>query len=75
MRDFAALELVPNLQEFALWEGARQLPEQLLPVLRNSSVRWVSAGLGSDKKNRAFAALRDKNGKKEWMPIEPFEYR
>ena len=73
--DFAALERAPVLEEFALVEGMRQQPEQLAPVLRNPSVRAVSALFGSDRKNEAFAHLRDAHGKRDWNYGTPFEYR
>jgi hypothetical protein len=72
--DFAALEQGPALEEFALIEGNRQQPEQLVPVLRNPAVRRAKALFGSDRKNETFARLRDTHGKSDWDPWTPFEY-
>jgi hypothetical protein len=73
--DFAALEEAPALEEFALLEGNRQQPEQLVPVLRNPAIRRAKALFGSDRKNKAFTRLRDTHGKSDWDPWTPFEYR
>ncbi len=75
MRDFSPLERAPALEDFGLVQGSLQTPEQLLPVLRNPNVRRVAALFGSDRKNRAFSSLRERHGKLEWEPWEPFEYR
>jgi hypothetical protein len=63
--DFSALERAPALEEFALVEGNRQTPEQLLPVLRNPTVRRVGGYFGNDRKNQAFSRLREDHGKVE----------
>jgi hypothetical protein len=73
--DFAALETAPALEEFALVEGNRQQPEQLIPVLRNPALRGAKALFGSDRKNQAFARLREAHLKTDWDPWTPFEYR
>ena len=74
--DFGALEAAPALEEFALIEGPRIDPAELLPVLRNPAVRWVSAGFGSDRKNGDFSRLREKHGKQAISVYgRPFEYR
>lgn len=73
--DFSAPETAPALEEFALVEGNRQQPEQLIPVLRNSALRSAKALFGSDRKNQAFTRLREAHGKTDWDPWTPFEYR
>lgn len=73
--DFTALESAPALEEFALVEGNRQQPEQLVPVLRNPAVRGATAHFGSDRKNQAFTRLRDAYQKVEWDRSRRFEYR
>ena len=73
--DFTALERAPALEEFALIQGDRQTPEQLVPVLRNRTVRRVSAHFGSDQKNSRFAELRKEFGKADEKRWEPFQYR
>lgn len=75
VRDFGSLEAAPVLEEFALLEGAGQQPEQLLPVLRNHSLRRATAMFGSVRKNEAFAKLRNAHAKSDWVPSVPFEYR
>src|SRR5262245_39320374 len=73
--DLSALEGAPALEEFALVQGDRQTPEQLLPVLRNPTVRRVSAHFGSDRKSREFLRLRAEHGKDGGGSLEPFRYR
>lgn len=73
--DFAALETAPALEEFALVDGTRQQPEQLVPVLRNPVLRGATAYFGSDRKNQAFTRLREAHGKVDWDWWAPFEYR
>lgn len=74
LRDFTALATAPALEEFALLDGCRQAPQQLLPVLNNPRVRRVSAFFGSDRKNSAFSNLRELHGKAEFDRWHPFEY-
>ncbi|MFM8400777.1 MAG: hypothetical protein ACKOAH_23365, partial [Pirellula sp.] len=57
--DFMALETAPALEEFALLDGTKQTPQQLLPVLSNPRVRRVSAFFGSERKNKEFSQLRE----------------
>lgn len=75
LRDFVALETAPALEEFALLDGHKQTPQQLLPVLSNPRVRRVSAFFGSDRKNSEFSQLREEHGKAEFDRWEPFEYQ
>jgi hypothetical protein len=75
LRDLTALETAPALEEFALVQGNKQVPEDLIPVLNNPTVRRVSAHFGSDRKNQAFSRLREAHGKSEWASREPFGYR
>lgn len=74
LRDFKALETAPALEEFALADGRSQTPRQLLPVLNHPGVRRVSAGFGSDRKNKEFSRLREEHGKAELDVWEPFVY-
>ena len=73
--DFTALRAAPSLEEFALYDGKRQTPQQLLPVLSNPAVRRVSAFFGSERRNKEFVHLREDHGKLELIRWEPFEYR
>jgi len=72
---FDAFEFAPALEEFALVDGRRQQPQQLVPLLRNPALRRVKAGFGSARQNRAFAQLRGLYGKEDGEPWPPFEYR
>lgn len=74
LHDFSALKDAPALDEFALLDGAHQLPEQLIPVLENPHLRRAGAWFGSVAKNEAFTRLRESHGKGEFTS-EPFEYR
>jgi len=74
LRDLSGLETAPALEEFALVQGNKQTPEQLLPALRNSSVRRVRAHFGSDRKRAAFLKLIEQYGKAHWEPVAPFEF-
>jgi hypothetical protein len=75
LSDFSGLEWAPALEEFGLAEGSAQEPEQLLPVLRNRSVRRVRAHFGSERQNQRFSALREESGKEEPERWTEFEYR
>jgi hypothetical protein len=75
LRDFTALKTAPALEEFGLVDGRSQEPEQLLPVLENPVTRRVSAMFGRDRKNHAFARLRDAHDKSDWDLSTRFEYR
>ena len=74
LHDFSSLETAPSLEEFALVEGNKQTPEQLLPVLKNPKVSRVRAHFGSDRKNTAFLRLREEYGKAHWEPVERFVF-
>ena len=75
LHDFTALEKAPELEEFALIDGRNQTPDQLLPVLNNPRVRRISAGFGSQRKNREFSRLREEHDKAEFGVREAFEYQ
>jgi hypothetical protein len=74
LSDFSEFEWAPSLQEFSLIEGRNQEPEQLLPVLRNSTLKRASSWFGSDSKNNRFLELLQQYGKERFHPIGPFEY-
>jgi hypothetical protein len=73
LSDFTALQTAPTLEEFALADGRKQTPQQLLPVLMNPAMRRVRAGFGSDVKNNEFDSLREEYGK-EKLTWESFKY-
>lgn len=49
-----SLEFTPNLKEFIYVLAQNQQPKNLLPVLKNNSVKRVFCRFGSDKKNNKF---------------------
>jgi hypothetical protein len=74
LSDFSSLEFAPAIEEFALIDGRKQTPNQLLPVLRNPRLKAILAGFGSVRKNNEFRELRDRHGKKELASMSPFIY-
>lgn len=74
LADLSPLASAPALEEFELVQGGNFAPEDLEPVLQNPTVRRVGAYFGSDRKNRAFEALRERRGK-EAFERPPFDYR
>jgi len=74
LTDFSSLEFAPAIEEFALIDGKKQTPNQLLPVLRNPRLKAILAGFGSDRKNNEFRELRDRYGKIELASMPPFIY-
>lgn len=74
LADFSNLEFAPAIEEFALIDGRKQTPNQLLPVLRNPRLKAILAGFGSDRKNNEFRELREKYGKIELASLPPFIY-
>ncbi len=74
LQDFTALESAPALDEFALLEGDKQSPEELMPALRNPKLRHVCGFFGSGKKNKEFLGLCEQYGKAPWDPTEPFQF-
>ncbi len=75
LNDFTALETALALEEFALLDGRKQTPQQILPVLKNPSVRRVCAYFGSDQKNNDFLCLREEHGKANFDIWETFGYQ
>lgn len=75
LSDLSALEHAPALEEFDLRDGKKQVPQQLVPVLKNPTLRSISANFGSDRKDKEFAQLRAHYGKAEWTRWQAFAYR
>jgi hypothetical protein len=73
LTDLANLEFAPNLQDFVYVLAENQEPENLLPVLRNPSVKNVFCRFGSDKKNNHFDKLAKEFGKNQYSYYE-FKY-
>jgi len=74
LHDFSSLEWAPALEEFVLVEGLKQHPDELLPVLRNPTLRRATAGFGSATRNMAFERLRLAHGIGQFVSA-PFQYR
>ncbi len=67
------LEFTPNLKEFIYVLADNQQPQNLLPILKNESVKKVFCRFGSDKKNNEFDQLADEYGKSQYE-FTKFEY-
>lgn len=57
------LEFTPNLEEFIYVSAQNQQPKNIIPILKNKSVKKVLCRFGSDKKNNEFDQLADDYGK------------
>jgi hypothetical protein len=66
LRDLAPLAHAPALEELLLFDVSPLAPEDLVPALRNGSLKRVAVGFGSDRKNEAARALLKKHGKEEF---------
>jgi len=62
LRSLAPLEHAPALEELLLFDAPQFGPEDLLPVLRNQSLKRAAIGLGSDRKNRGARELMAQHG-------------
>lgn len=65
LRDLAPLEQAPALEELLVWDSSPLAPDDLLPALRNGSLKRVAVGFGSARKNEAARALLKRHGKEE----------
>jgi hypothetical protein len=74
VRDFSALQWAPTLEEFILIEGQPQQPEDLLPVLRNPTLRRAWAHFGSIRKEQRFKELLHDHWIEEYVGYRPFNY-
>jgi hypothetical protein len=75
LRDFTPLESAPSLEEFLLVEGFKNEPYDLAAVLKNPSLRRVSAGFSSLKKCQEFERMRDEAGLERLVIRGPFDYK
>lgn len=73
LNDFSTLKNAPSLKEFIYVLAENQEPENIIPVLENSSVENVLCGFGSDKKNNRFNELAKQYKKTEYK-YSKFEY-
>lgn len=73
LTDLSSLKFAFSLKEFIYVSAANQKPEDLLPLLRNSTVESVLCGFGSHKKNKSFDELARKYGKQQYS-YSDFKY-
>lgn len=74
LENLDTLEFTPNLEEFIYVLAQNQQPKNLLPILKNKSVKKVLCRFGSDKKNNEFDQLADDYGKTGYK-WSKFEYK
>lgn len=74
LEDLDSLEFAPGLTEFVYAAAINKKPEDLVPVLKNPSVKSVACWFGSDRKNNAFEELAKSFGKANYV-YSDFEYR
>ena len=63
LNNFDELKLVPNLQDFFFTMIHQQQPEDLIPVLQNTNLKYIYVNFPSDKNNKAFEELAKAHGK------------
>jgi hypothetical protein len=73
LKDVSSVEFAPSLREFVYVLAMNQKPEDLLPVLRNNSLRSVCCRFGSQRKNDEFDRLAESYGKQQYSYSE-FKY-
>lgn len=74
LKNLDSLEFAPGLTEFVYAAAINKKPEDLVPVLRNPSVKSAGCWFGSDRKNKAFEELAKSFGKSKYVPSD-FEYQ
>jgi hypothetical protein len=73
LKDVSSLVSAPSLEELVIFEGERQSPDALEPVLAMRTLKRASCAFGSKQKNARFAELRAKHGV---LPLKsPFRFR
>ncbi len=76
LSDLDTLETAPALEDFVVFDGRHLQPEHFLPVLRNPTVRRVTASLSSQRKDNALRELLAEHGKESHDDsIHHFDYR
>lgn len=73
LNNLKEIEFAPSLEEFSFTMATKQNPEELLPVLKNKSIKRASAYFGSIKKNKYFNNLKIKYDIKEFE-LSEFKY-
>jgi hypothetical protein len=66
LEDLSSLEFAPSLIEFCNVLAGNQKVENVLPVLRNSNVRKVLCGFGSDKNDKLFSEMMETHEKERY---------
>ena len=74
LNDFTSLKIAPKLQDFFFTIINKQIPEDLIPVLENSTLKNIYVYFPSDKKNRLFQDLVLKFGKETVGSWPDFEF-
>ncbi len=75
LKDISSLEHAPSLVEFTHWSAMNMSVEDYTPLLKNSSLKRVSVGFGSDIRNKQFKELAAKYRKNDegWWGEFPYE--
>lgn len=63
LNNLHSLESAPALEDFTHWSAMNMSVDDYLPILRNPSLKRISVGFGSDKRNRQFEELAREYGK------------
>ncbi len=73
LEDISSLGGAPALEEFIYVSAQNMNPEDCIPLLKNTRVRRVSVGFGSNNKNKQFRELMKEHAVKEYQ-YSPFKY-
>lgn len=73
LKDLSSITLAPSLEEFIYISAQNLTPQDLISVLKNTNLKSILCGFGSEKKNNEFNLLAKEFGKKEYRYTK-FEY-
>ena len=73
LNNLDSLRSAPNLKELVYVLAENQEPENLIPAMKNKSLKSVFCRFGSDKKNNRFDQLAKEYNKAEYKYSE-FKY-
>ncbi|WP_226678566.1 leucine-rich repeat domain-containing protein [Mesobacillus jeotgali] len=74
LKELNSLEYAPALEVFTHWSAMNMSVEDYLPALRNPSLKRISVGFGSDKRNKQFEELAEKYGKTDKGVLDAFVF-
>lgn len=74
LHDFSFLESAPALEEFGLFDGRRNRPEELAPLWRNPHVKRAMGGFGSVRRDEEFVRTRTLHGVERFNMYSPFRF-